>query len=83
MKHKAPIVVDENAGPGLNDVASRLIQAVAARNPLTAAIHEELSPEIDGVLREHLGNQHVNLKQVHEVAVRAHRIARKASERNA
>jgi hypothetical protein len=77
VRHLAPKI--ENDGPGLNDLAAKLVRNVASRNPLTAAIYEELQPEVDGALKNALGNQHVDLSVVHEVATRAHKIAKNAA----
>ena len=79
MNHKGPIIDDPDAGPGFHTLAERLLRNAVALNPLTAAIYEEVEPDLQRMLKESLGNQNEKLAEVHNLASRAHRIAMNAA----
>lgn len=81
MKHQKPVVQSE--GPGINDIAAKVVRSVAARNPLTAAIFEECEGEINSYLKDALGNQKPDFQKLHEVGSRAYRIASNAAMKKA
>ena len=81
MKHQAPIIDDPQAGPGFDSIAEKVVRNIVSRNPLMAAVYEEMEPEVQGLLKEHLGNQNINLASIHAVTQRGARIVRNAAQK--
>lgn len=64
MSHQSPKVNNPHESPKVNTGAlvGRALRKVVERtkNPVVEAIFEEMGPEIDGLLQQHLGNREVD-----------------------
>lgn len=88
MKHHAPRVNSASSGhsgPTMDQLAGRVLRKGVQRlnNPMVAAIVEEMGPEIDELLAEHLGDQEIDLTRISAGLDRTGRILARVAERNA
>ena len=81
MRYRAPVVDDPNAGPGLNDIAAHVVRKVVSQNPIASAIYEEMEPEINGLLKEAVGNHKPDMKAIHDVTSRTGRVIQRIAQK--
>jgi hypothetical protein len=86
MKHQAPRVMGDGSqqeGPGVDQLVGHVIRKMVPKvnNPVVEAIFDEMSPEIDGLLKKHLGGQHVDVTKMANAMDRAGRVIQRVQER--
>jgi hypothetical protein len=83
MKHSSPKVNNATKGPTVNTgtlVGHVLRKAVQhTKNPVVEAIFEEMGPEIDGILQEHLSGHEVDLAVMQNGLNRVGRVIQRVS----
>ena len=86
MRYAAPILDEgqpQAEGPRVDELVGHVLRKVVPKvgNPLVEAIFEEMSPEIGGLLKKHLGQRHVDVGAMANGLERANRVMGKIAER--
>ena len=84
MRHQSPRVNSKGPTVHADEIAGHVLRSAVQRgvkNPMVEAIFEEMGPEIDGLLKRHLGSVEVDLTQMQNGLDRVGRVAQKIAQK--